>query len=202
MNASDSETEQRILDAAHAVFLRRGSSGARMQEIADEAGVNKALLHYYFRSKEGLSVAVFHRAAASLFPRIVGILGSELDVEDKVRELVQGYTEFLAGHPYLPGFVISELHYHPERIRQVLAPMGGAPLSQLGAQLETLARAGKLRPIRPEEFMVNLVSLILFPFAARPMIEAVLGLEGERFDAFLEERRRTVADFFLNALRP
>jgi len=63
-NGRDRDTEQRILDAAHAVFVRRGSAGARMQEIAAEAGVNQALLHYYFRTKELLARAAFERAGA------------------------------------------------------------------------------------------------------------------------------------------
>src|SRR5687768_18539732 len=84
--AEDTDAEQRILDAAHAVFLRRGTAGARMQEIADEAGVNKALLHYYFRSKDRLAEAVFGRILRGMFPPLVAILGSELEIDEKVRQ--------------------------------------------------------------------------------------------------------------------
>ena len=62
------DTEARILEAAHRVFVRRGVAAARTQEIADEAGVNKALLHYYYRSKEKLANAVFLQAARAMFP--------------------------------------------------------------------------------------------------------------------------------------
>src|SRR5262245_44811852 len=82
-------TEQRILDAAHAVFIRRGTAGARMQEIAEEAGVNKALLHYYFRNKERLAEAVFRRVALQLFPPVIGVLSStELSIEEKVARVI------------------------------------------------------------------------------------------------------------------
>ena len=77
----DRDTEQRILDAAHVVFLRRGTAGARMQEIAKEADVNSALLHYYFRSKERLAEAVFQRAAMQLMPAVIRILGSDAELE-------------------------------------------------------------------------------------------------------------------------
>ena len=73
----DGNTEQRILDAAHAVFLRRGTAGARMQDIATEAGVNQALLHYYFRSKERLAEAVFRRAARQLLPAVIEVMASD-----------------------------------------------------------------------------------------------------------------------------
>src|SRR5947199_6999135 len=80
--------EQRILDAAHVVFLRRGTAGARTQEIADEAGVNKALLHYYFRSKDRLAEAVFGRIMRALFPPLIALLGSDAAIDDKVRRFV------------------------------------------------------------------------------------------------------------------
>src|SRR5688500_20073490 len=82
----DRETEQRILDAARAVFVRRGTAGARMQEIAAEAGVNQALLHYYFRSKERLSGAVFQHMAARLFPALIQTLGGDATIEEKRSE--------------------------------------------------------------------------------------------------------------------
>src|SRR5438093_4093494 len=87
--ARDGTTEARILDAAHAVFLRRGTAGARMQEIAAEAGVNQALLHYYFRTKERLSHGAFERAAMQLMPAVIGVLSSsDLDLDAKVTRVV------------------------------------------------------------------------------------------------------------------
>ena len=79
----DRDTEQRILDAAHVVFIRRGTAGARMQEIAEEAGVNKALVHYYFRNKSRLGEAVFRRVATGMFARLSGTLGGDADIETK-----------------------------------------------------------------------------------------------------------------------
>src|SRR5829696_1324442 len=84
----DGDTEQRILEAARRVFVQRGTAGARMQEIAEEAGVNQALLHYYFRSKDGLAATVFSEAASRLLPTIVRILGSDESLEGKVERFV------------------------------------------------------------------------------------------------------------------
>src|SRR5580765_4861866 len=98
----DGQAEQRILDAAHTVFLRRGTAGARMQDIASEAGVNQALLHYYFRSKARLSEAVFRRAARQLFPRVIEVMASEVELEDKVTRVVQLELDHLSRTPYLP----------------------------------------------------------------------------------------------------
>src|SRR5881392_1031625 len=92
----DGDTEQRILDAAHAVFIRRGTAGARMQEIAAEAGVNQALLHYYFRSKARLSDAVFQQMASRLFPALIQTLGGDASVEGKVDAVIALYIENLS----------------------------------------------------------------------------------------------------------
>src|ERR1041384_1805079 len=92
----DSDTEARILDAAHRVFVKRGTAGARTQEIAKEAGVNSELLHYYFRTKERLAEAVFRRAAGQLFPIVAGILGSDLPLEDKVHKVIAVELERLS----------------------------------------------------------------------------------------------------------
>src|SRR5437667_10064035 len=103
-SANDGETETRILDAARAVFIRRGTAGARMQEIAAEAGVNQALLHYYFRSKERLSDAVFQQMASRLFPAVVQVLGGELSLADKIDRIVALYLENLSANPFLPAY--------------------------------------------------------------------------------------------------
>src|ERR1044071_1562146 len=119
--AKDGATERRILDAAHAVFLRRGTAGARTQEIAREAGVNPALLHYYFRSKDRLAAAVFQRAAMELMPAVIRVLGSDLELEQKVEQVVDIELRQLMKTPYLPGYVLSELTHHPERAAQLFA---------------------------------------------------------------------------------
>ena len=207
---SDADTEQRILDAAHRVFIRTGTAGARTQEIAAEAGVNSALLHYYFRSKDRLSDAVFQRVAKGIFARLVDAAGSDLALEDKVRRLIDIYLDQLSRTPYVPGYVISELNQHPERALQFLdavRPAVGATgvpafLVKLAEQIQERVRAGTMRPVSPRQFIANLASLCVFPFAARPMLCAVLGLDDRGFDAFIAERKQGLADFFLSGLRP
>jgi AcrR family transcriptional regulator len=206
----DGDTERRILDAAHSVFVRRGTAGARMQEIAKEAGVNSALLHYYFRSKTRLAEAVFHRAAAQLFPPVIEVLGSDRSLEDKVGAIVDIELDRLSRTPYLPAYVISELAHHPERIHQLISALTGAQpdalgrrlLRVVGEQIDAEVRAGRVRPIPPEQFLVNLLSLCIFPFAARPMIGALMGLDDRAFARFIRERREALPAFVLNGLRP
>jgi TetR/AcrR family transcriptional regulator len=210
VSAESTETETRILDAAHAVFLRRGTAGARMQEVADEAGVNKALLHYYFRSKDRLAEAVFHRALLTLLPSVLDALRSDTPLGEKVQRVVGTYGDILRANPFLPGYVLGELTHHPDRIRRTfesvvgtrMERMGEEVLSRIGTQLEAEAEAGRMRAISARDFVVNLISLAIFPFAARPLLETVMGLDEAGFDAMVEARRETVPQFILTALRP
>jgi AcrR family transcriptional regulator len=210
MAPPDSVTEQRILDAAHTVFLRSGTAGARMQEIADEAGVNKALLHYYFRSKERLAEAVFQRVAGSLFPPLFLILGSEASIEEKVEQVVHHYLTILLESPYLPGYVLCELNHHPERILRMMESVTRIPsdgfvpvvFAKLNAQLDTRIQEGSMRPITAPQFAINLISLCLFPFAAQPLLKVGFSWGEEGFTAFIEERKKELPAFFLSALRP
>src|SRR2546423_12186067 len=103
----DRDTERWILDAAHAVFLRHGTAGARMQEIAREAGGNSALLHYYFRTKDRLAASVFERAAGPLPPAVVRLLCSRAAREAKGEQVVCIELPQLSAAPFLPGYMLS-----------------------------------------------------------------------------------------------
>ena len=94
-------------------MLFAAASTARMQEIADQAGVNKALLHYHFRSKADLARAVWLRIASSFVPGIFQMMASDISLDEKVDRFVDAYHKRLARHPYLLGYVISEAARHP-----------------------------------------------------------------------------------------
>ena len=203
----DAGTEQRILDAADEVFVRRGTDGARMQEIAEQAGVNKALLHYYYRSKDRLAEAVFRRAAAALVPAVLEVMESDLELEEKIERVIDRYLDQLSRRPYLPGYLISEITHHPGRLAPFFGAIAGTRikrqvLAKLGRQIDERVRAGTLAPIAPEQFLVNLVSLCVFPFAARPILQGLLGLDQKGFFRFIEERRRGLPPFVVRGLRP
>jgi AcrR family transcriptional regulator len=206
----DADTETRILDAAHAVFMRRGTAGARMTEIARDAGVNHALVHYYFRSKQRLAEAVFRRAIGQFFPVMLGTLTSDATLEEKVRLVAAAQIDMLLRNRYLPGYLLAELTHYPERAEQLLSSMSGTTpanlrtrlFGTLGRQLDEAARTGALRPMAPQEFVLNLVSMVVYPFAARPLVMAIMGLDDDAFDAMMERRKAELPAFFLAALRP
>jgi TetR/AcrR family transcriptional regulator len=197
------ETRERILAAAHAVFLRRGTAGSRTQEIADEAGVNKALVHYYFGTKAALADAIFERALGTLTPLIFGILADPgRSIEQKVRDIVREQINFHLARPYVAGYMISEMHGQPERMAALMARRGGPPLDVIGRQLREAAKAGRMRPISAKQFVVNMMGLLIFPFALRPGLSLLLDLDSSAWAAFMEERKRLLPGFILAGLRP
>lgn len=180
-----------------------GTAKARTVDIAEEAGVNKALLHYYFASKANLAGAVFANALQQLLPRIFAILGNPATpLDEKVRDAIVEQIDFHAARPYLAPFVLSEMHTEPDRLRAIVTAGGPPPLGSLAAQLESEAAAGRIRAIAVEHFVTNLIAWVVFPVVARPMLEIMLGLDAARFPAFHEERKRLLPELFLASLRP
>ncbi len=199
----DQETRERILDAAVAVLIRKGTAGSRTQEIADEAGVNKALVHYYFGTKAALADAIFERALSALVPKIFGILADPgRTIGQKVAAIVREQIDFHSARPFFAGYLVSELHAEPQRIARLMLGHGRVPLDVIRKQLKDASKAGAIRPISAEQFVANLMGLLIFPFAIRPALIQLLSLDEARWRAFLEERRRLLPDFFMAGLRP
>lgn len=201
--ANDDDTRQRLLAAAHRVFLRKGTAKARTREIADEAGVNKALLHYYYGTKAALADAVFAHHARQLLPTIFGILGDPArDIATKVRDMVAEQIGFQRANPYVAGFLAAELHAEPERMRRLMTAHGTPPYTVLQEQLDAAAAAGAMRPMPAVQLVITLMGATLLPFIMRPMLGPFFGLEGDAFDRFLDERRTVLPELIIAGLRP
>jgi hypothetical protein len=143
-------------------------------------------------------------------PAIAALMASDAPLEAKVEQAIAIELDHLSQHPLLPAYLISEVNHHPERVRQLVTSIAGMDPGRVGRRVTTVlrkqiaerVRAGTMRPISAEAFMVNLMSLCIFPFAARPLLGAVLGFDGRGFARFIAERRASLPAFFLNGLRP
>jgi len=202
MNARHTETETLILDAARKVFLENGFDGTTMQKISDEAGINKALLHYYFRSKDRLFEAVFVEAFSRMIPNLMKIFASEAEFPDKIRGFVATYISALQQYPQIPLFILHELHRNPGRIIELIHSTGMNP----GFVIQIIrqeVRNGNIIDIDPMQLMVNMLAMCIFPFAARPMIQGfIFNNDTKTFEIFLEKRKTEVADFIIKAITP
>lgn len=204
------DTEARILAAARRVFTRAGTAGARMQDIAREAGVNQALLHYYFRSKEALADRVFREAAATLFSSLPRVITADASLEDILRALVHAYIDTVRRTPFIPPYVAAEAHQRPERVVQIIRETTGADPSaatptfmhQMQRMIDARVAAGEMRAIKADQLVINTMALLAFPFVARALLSGVHGMDDAAFERFLDERRDDLPRFLLQALRP
>lgn len=195
-------TEEKILAAAKKIFVIKGMSGARMQDIADEAGINKAMLHYYFKSKEKLFEVIFMEAAAQLFPRINEIFFSDYSLFEKIERFCEEYMAVVMENPYLPLFVMNEINQNPEYFLQKLWKGKNRPNPEkFLEQIETEVRNGTIKKISPVQLLMNLLSMTIFPFVAKPMFQMNLGLDELQFRWVMEQRKKEIPKFIIDAIK-
>ncbi len=198
---ADTSTEERILAAARKVFIAHGLTGARMQEIADEAGINKALLHYYFRSKEKLFETILTETMQSFLPRINAIFTSELPVEEKIAAFCSEYIDKMLDNPFIPLFVVNEINNQPDDFFKKIWGGKKPDVGILVKQLEAAAKEKMIRPVSPVQLILNIMSMCVFPFVAKPMFQKVMGISDKQFRLLMEERKKEIPAFIMAALR-
>lgn len=197
----DENTELQILEAAKSVFQLKGMDGARMQEIANKAGINKAMLHYYYRSKQLLFEAVFKQAFSLLAPQLNAILNDDSSIEEKIKNFTFNYISFVNKHPYLPNFIIQELNRNPEFISKLKDHKGFPNLEKFKAQVNEEVSKGAIKPIRAEQLFINIISLSVFPFVGKPLIMAFTHLDNQTYQQFMEDRKTEVSNFIINSIK-
>jgi len=200
----EASTEKVILTAARTVFTRKGKDGARMQEIADEAGVNKMLLHYYFRSKEKL----FHRVVEEIIEQVVNsvvkISAQAERFEDFLRTFIDLHIDFLRENHDMLTFLLWEAKKDTGLVHTVLgkfSSMGGTPLDYLAAKIHYAVQKEEIRPVEPIEFVLNIASLDIFPFIVLPPIASVVNLSDSRMDALVEKRKKEIFRLLWNDIK-
>ena len=194
-------TEEKIFNAARIVFQKKGFAGARMQEIADEAGINKAMLHYCFKNKQLLFEAVFMNAFGQLAPQINAIFNSDETVFDKIRKFTHSYISFVIDNPYLPQFVIQEMNNNPEFVMSFLNHENRPNPKLLISQIEKEIAAGIIKPINPKQLLLDIFSMTVFPFAAQMMVKGIIQISDSEFNQLMEERKTSIAEQIINSIK-
>lgn len=194
--------QEKILEAARKVFTTRGMAGARMQDIADEAGINKALLHYYFRDKEKLFELVFLEEAQKFFPKINTIFQSDNTLFEKIEAFVEEYITEMQENPYLPWFVMNEINRDPDQFMYKIWGKKNLPnTSKFLMQIDKEVKKGTIKRINPLHLLMNLLSMTIFPFVARPMMQRNLGMTELQFKAAMEDRKKEIPKFIIDSIK-
>ena len=197
---SSDSTKEKIIQAAQLVFIRKGMDGARMQEIADEAGINKALLHYYFHSKEQLFNEVFYGILSRLIPGLIAIFKGDVPIMDKLEAVITEYDTFMNRNPYLPQFVFREINRDPDQLARFMSDQG-LDFEQVEKMISKEIILGNIRSISFPHLFANLIGMIVMPYIGRPLFQRKLfSNDPEKYDLFLKERRAVVTMFVKRAL--
>ncbi len=193
-------TEEKIIAAAKIVFIRKGIDGARMQEIADEAGINKSLLHYYFRSKDKLFDRVFSESFLPVAKTINRVFEKSPDINTLIEGFVTNYIILLRKNPHLPHFILHELNRNPKRIVEQIQSSNFNKM-RIVELLSNDADANNLKPFDPIHIVVNIIALCVFPFVAQPILQGFLFNDNEAdFQEFINERTRHIIAFVKSAI--
>jgi AcrR family transcriptional regulator len=200
--AKEPSTEQRIKEAATKLFTHKGFAATRTRDIADEAGINLALLNYYFRSKQKLFDLVMMENFQQFIKGItVNFMDETLSFEQRIERIVAAYVDMLTRLPDLPMFILNEIRGNPSKIAAKLqteiAPMRQNMFNQLIASNE----AGKTN-LEPFHFIANLIGLTVFPFVGRPILQRVTGVTDEQFQQYMQDRKKLVPIWLKAMLAP
>lgn len=194
--AHDLTKEELILNAASDVFIEKGLSGARTQEIADRAGINKTLLHYYFRTKENIFARILQRVFSSFLAQIDSAIADDAPFPIALRTFIDSFVDYIAARPKVPLFIMQELSQGGNIVREVIS----ATLERVNLpnrMVRLIAKEieeGNLEPVDPIQTVVTVLGACIYYFAAEPIIGAVLSkvqpglvLDRERFIAQRKE---------------
>jgi TetR/AcrR family transcriptional regulator len=202
MIENERQTEEKIFEAATEVFIEKGMDGARMQDIADHAGINKSLLHYYYRTKDRLFSAVFEMIAGQLFKKFSPVFDENLSLEEKIRFFYREHITFLQKNPRLASFVLNEINRNPERIRKFIQGIDIEKIwTTLQAQHKEELEKYNITQENIPQLMTSIAAMSVFPFAGRVLIASIMEKMGYDFDDYIEKRKEYAAEFVINAIR-
>jgi AcrR family transcriptional regulator len=186
----DPTTEEKIKNAARVIFTQKGYGAARTRDIAQEAGINIALLNYYFRSKEKLFEIIMLESMQGFIHSISEILNDEkTSLQEKIQILVSNYIDMMILQPNLPLFVLSELRSNPQELIVKLNFKEKLIHSHFFIQLQHAIKEGKIPPIHPLHFVMNIMGMIIFPFVGSPILKNIGELDEMSFNALMQQRK-------------
>ena len=198
MTPPDSDAKQRILAAAEAEFLARGYDRSRMQAIADQAQINKAMLHYHFRSKDELFAQIFRNKAGILFPKVAAVLRDEPDFIRFACSFVDLYLSHLIENPFLPSYLIQVSSNHAELLQQVKIDFP----RQFVVAFNAAKNKKAIRSLDAEQFVISVLGMCVMPFVGKNLIQGALQLDDARFHEILATRAKEIQRYIVLLLTP
>ena len=201
----NTETDIKIIAAATEIFLQKGKDGARMQEIANKAGINKALLHYYFRSKDKLFEKVFYKEVRTMLNTTLDSVTETDNFEKFLKLFISNYIDNVALRKNLFRFIFWEsenfMKNVTDQFSQVFKNLGFQQNPVISKVKKAIAD-GQIRKLDPNNFALSLISMCLFPIIAAPVLSKVatqLDVDNLRF---WKKRKQEIFNLIWNGIKP
>ena len=189
----DISTEERIKVAARKVFHQKGFAGTRTRDIAEEAGINHAMLNYYFRSKEKLFEMVMMETMAQFFKGVNLMLNDEsTSLNEKIDLIVSNYVDLLLKEPELPTFILNEVRPNPQAFVEQNPIKEALTHSVLTRQYAEAVARGEITEPNLMQAILNVIGLVIFPFIAKPILTSIINIPEEQYKALMLQRKTLI----------
>lgn len=202
MGAEEAQTEKLIKDTAKVLFFQKGLLKATTQEIADEAGVNRALIHYYFRSRDQMLDILLEETIQEKKGRVRRILSSDLPFRLKIAHFIDAVVDYGLTYPYLENFLISEMARQPDKLKDLCSRDRVKSSDLIREQLEEEIRKKRIAPITAEHFMINLSAMCNYPLLAKSILQTIHGMTDSAYRKFLMDRKQIIYTTIFNEDMP
>jgi AcrR family transcriptional regulator len=189
MPAKDTGTEQLIKETAKRIFFAEGKLHATTQDIANAAGVNRAALHYYFRTRDQLVAVVFNESMRELSERLGTVMASDQPFKEKVKELITVFMKEMMAYPYQETFMVTEINTAGLDLAQGIDE---APVNSFLKEVEAEMDASTIEKMNPKHFLMNLFSLLSYPVIMSPIYRQFFKMNQEDFHQLLSEREQLI----------
>lgn len=199
----NSEVKNKILNAGRDLFIEKGYNGTSVRDIATASGTNVAMVNYYFNSKYNLFEIIFEEALDVLVKRIFGVLKSDMPIFEMIEAWINSYYETLMEYPQIPIFILNEINQNPERLTQRISSHNPhAIFTAVSARIEQEISKGTIRKIPPLDFLLNVLSLSIFPFMFGGLATQVARKSMNDYNQVLLKHKDYVIEFVINAIKP
>ena len=197
------EVKSRILKEAKTLFIKNGYNGTTIRDIAKASETNVAMVNYYFQSKYNLFEIIFEEAMEILTQKIFLTLGSDMPFFELIETWIHTYYEILFEYPQIPMFILNEVSLNPERLTtHIKSKNPFQAFEQIAKRIENETAKGTIRETPSADFLLNIISLSLFPFMFGELAMAIMDVSREKYSELIANHKKYVVEFTINALQP
>lgn len=182
------QTQELIKETAKKLFFVQGRFDATTQEIADEAGVNRTLINYYFRSRDNLLQIIFQDAQKVEKQKSELIMDSDLAFKEKITKFITNSLQTSLKYPYLETYIVSQINKGNCQEREISQEQ----LKKFYKDIEAEMEAGTIEKMEPVQFIFNMISLLVFPSAVRPLFKENMMIDDKEFDRLIGDRKEII----------